>query len=91
MEPLQTKHPIVDWEIHIDEFGSTWKITRLGGETASFIQFEDLIRSCDREDLDTLWKLVKDKFKSGDLKDVKEKELWVHFQRLYEPDKSDIY
>ncbi|PWA89426.1 hypothetical protein CTI12_AA109180 [Artemisia annua] len=90
-KPLQTRHPIVDWEIYTDDFVSTWKITRLGGETSSFMQFEDLIRACDRDDLDTLWKTVNDKHKAGKLQDIKEKELWFHFQRLYEPDKDVRY
>ena len=91
-DPLQVRHPIVDWEIHTDEnFASTWKLTRLGGETSSFIQFEDLVRSCDRADLDSLWKMVKDRHKADKLQDVKEQELWVHFQTLYEPDPSDRF
>ena len=91
VEPLQAKHPIVDWEIHTDEFGSTQKITRVGGQTESYNQFEDLIKACDKEDLDTLWKLVKENSKSDGLSDVKAKEIWVHFQKLYEPDPSDRY
>lgn len=39
----------------------------------------------------TLWKIVQDQFKKDELVDVKAKELWVHFRRLYEPDPSDRY
>ena len=54
-EPLQVRHPIVDWKFFKEDiFTPSWKITRLVGETFSYIQFEDLIRSCDRDDLDTL-------------------------------------
>ena len=64
-DPLQVRHPIVDWEIYTAKnFAPTWKITRLGGETSSFIQFEDLIKACDRSDLDMLWKLVQERFKA---------------------------
>ena len=86
---IQAKHPIIDWEIYTDEFGSAWKIIRVGGETDSYTQFEDLIRSCDREDFDTLWKLVQAKFKTAEPTDVIEKELWVHVRRLYELYPSD--
>lgn len=90
--PLQVRHPIVDWEIYTAKnFASTWKITRLGGETSSFIQFEDLIKACDRSDLDMLWKLVQERFKADNFKDVKEMQLWVDLRRLYEPDPSDNY
>lgn len=39
--------------------------------------------------MDILWKLVQDKFKADELTEVKAKELWVHFRRLYEQDPSD--
>ena len=32
LEPLQVRHPIVNWEIHNDDLQSAWKIIRLGGE-----------------------------------------------------------
>lgn len=91
-DPLQTRHPIIDWEVFTTKnFASTWKITRLGGESSSFIQFEDLIKACDRDDLDTLWKLVNERFKADTLKDMKEMQLWVDLRRLYEPDLNDKY
>jgi hypothetical protein len=89
---LQTKHPIIDWEVYTAKnFASTWKIIRLGGESSSFIQFEDLLKACDRDDLDTLWKLVNERFKAETLKDMKEMHLWVDLRRLYEPDLNDKY
>ena len=51
--------------------------------------FESLVRALDREDMDKLWKLVKDRFKTADAEDDKDKELWVELHRLYEPDSSD--
>lgn len=91
-DPLQTKHSIVDWEVYkAKTFASTWKIIRLGGESSSFIQFEDLLKACNRDDLDTLWKLVNERFKADTLKDMKEMQLWVDLRRLYEPDLNDKY
>lgn len=91
-DPLQTKHPIIDCEVYsAKNFASTWKIIRLGGESSSFIQFEDLLKACDRDDLDTLWKLVNERFKADTLKDMKEMQLWVDLRRLYEPDLNDKY
>jgi hypothetical protein len=91
-DPIQTRHPIIDWEVFTAKnFASTWKITRLGGESSSFIQFEDLIKACDRDDLDTLWKLVNERFKADTLKDMKEMQLWIDLRRLYEPDLTDKY
>jgi hypothetical protein len=91
-DPIQVRHPIIDWEVNTSKnFSPTWKITRLGGEISSFIQFEDLIKACDRSDLDMLWKLVDERFKADTLKDMKEMQLWVDLMRLYEPDLKDSY
>nr|GEZ05880.1 hypothetical protein [Tanacetum cinerariifolium] len=35
MEALQVKHPIIDWEIHIEGQRNYWKIIRLGGDTSA--------------------------------------------------------
>ena len=82
VEPLQARHPVADWEIYKDEFGEAWKIVRIGGDTEVYRDFEDLVRSCDRADLDTLWNLAQAKYKDEDPKSVKAMELWVHFRRL---------
>jgi hypothetical protein len=91
VDPLQSKHPVIGWEVYSDDFGDAWKIIRIRGITSICRDFEDLVRSCDREDLDTLWIIVQDQFKKDELVDVKAKELWVQFKRLYEPDASDRY
>lgn len=30
VEPLQSKYPVVGWEIYSDDFGVAWKIIRTG-------------------------------------------------------------
>ena len=91
-DPLQVKHPIIDWEVFTARnFAPTWKITRLNGETSSFIQFSELIKACDIDDLNTLWRLVQDRFNADKLKDMKEMQLWVDLRRLYEPDINDRF
>ncbi|GKB95007.1 hypothetical protein Tco_0981144 [Tanacetum coccineum] len=64
LKVLQTKYPIMDWEIHT--------------------------KGSRKEDLDTLWKLVKEKFSSAEPVEDMEKVLWIELKRLYEPDKDDI-
>nr|GEX73320.1 ribonuclease H-like domain-containing protein [Tanacetum cinerariifolium] len=44
----------------------------------------------DREDLDALWRLVKEKFSSAVPNVDKEKALWVELKRLFEPDTEDV-
>nr|GEW76874.1 ribonuclease H-like domain-containing protein [Tanacetum cinerariifolium] len=59
VEALQVKHPIIDWKVYHEGQRSYWKITRLGGSSASYQFFIDLLKHLDREDLNQLWRLVK--------------------------------
>ncbi|GJX70056.1 hypothetical protein Tco_0307227 [Tanacetum coccineum] len=43
-----------------------------------------------RDDLDKLWSLVKERFSSTDPTDDKERTLWVELKRLFEHDIDDI-
>nr|GEY08766.1 hypothetical protein [Tanacetum cinerariifolium] len=43
----------------LEEKRSYWKITRLGGSSASYQFFINLLKHLDREDLNQLWRLVK--------------------------------
>ena len=91
VDPIQARHPIMDWEIYRDKFGKAWKIIRAGGGSAVYKRFVDLIRSLDREDLDRLWELVQERIKTVKKLDAKEQDLWVELHRLYKPDPADIY
>nr|GEU54804.1 hypothetical protein [Tanacetum cinerariifolium] len=54
VEALQVKHPIIDWKVYTEGQRSYWKITRLGGSSASYLFFLDLLKHLDREDLNQL-------------------------------------
>ena len=54
-----------------------WKIVRLGDISERYKLFEDLLRGFDREDLNQLWSLVKERFRDKDPIEDKDKELWV--------------
>nr|GEY44089.1 hypothetical protein [Tanacetum cinerariifolium] len=60
VEALQVKHHIIDWKVHTEGQRSYWKITRLGGSSASYQFFVDMLKHIDREDLNQLWRLVKE-------------------------------
>ena len=90
VNPIRSKHPIVGWEIVREKNGKLWKIKRAGGKIGLFKEFEDLVRSCDRQDLDALWLLVRSKVEKGNSYDVKEQELIAEMTRLYQPDPTDI-
>nr|GFA87841.1 hypothetical protein [Tanacetum cinerariifolium] len=89
VEALQVKHPIIDWKIHTEGQRSYWKITRLGGSSASYQFFVDMLKQLDREDLNQLWALVKETLSVRPAIDEKEIELWVELKRLYKPDAED--
>nr|GEY05551.1 hypothetical protein [Tanacetum cinerariifolium] len=90
VEALQVKYPLIDWEIHSEGSRSYWKIIKVGGIIEAYQSFEDMLKGFDKEDLVTLWSLVKEKFSSA-VPDVdKEKALWVELKRLFEPDAEDV-
>nr|GFA64419.1 hypothetical protein [Tanacetum cinerariifolium] len=64
-------------------------ITRLGGRSASYQFFVDMLKHLDREDLNQLWALVKESLNNRPPTSDKEMELWVELKRLYEPDDED--
>nr|GEX26400.1 hypothetical protein [Tanacetum cinerariifolium] len=89
VEALQVKHPIIDWEIHSEGHRNYWKIIRLGGSTAVYQFFMDMLKHFDREDLIQLWTLVKETVSIRHATSDKEKELWIELKRLFEPDFKD--
>ncbi|GJW34306.1 hypothetical protein Tco_0054338 [Tanacetum coccineum] len=63
---LQVKYPIIDWEIHTEGSRKYWKIIRVRNITEAYQVFEDMLKGFDREDLVTLWSLVKERFRSAE-------------------------
>ncbi|GKC57077.1 hypothetical protein Tco_1084675 [Tanacetum coccineum] len=71
VEALQTKYPIIDWEIYTEGTRKYWKIIRVGNHTEVHHFFDDMLKAFDRDDLvelkrlfepdtdDELWKLQK--------------------------------
>nr|GFC16318.1 hypothetical protein [Tanacetum cinerariifolium] len=49
-----------------------------------------MLKGFDREDLLSLWNLVKEKFNSAVPSKDKEKALWVELKRLFELDADDV-
>ncbi|GKD49737.1 hypothetical protein Tco_1278713, partial [Tanacetum coccineum] len=89
-EALQVKYPIIDWEIHTEGLRKYWKIIRVRNITKAYQVFEDMLKGFDREDLVTLWSLVKERFRSAEPTEDNERALWVKLKRLFEPDKDNV-
>nr|GEW58407.1 hypothetical protein [Tanacetum cinerariifolium] len=63
--PLALKVPVVDYEIYSENNKPYFNIIRAGGTHQLFLSFLSLLRNFDREDLEVIWKLVKDRFASS--------------------------
>ncbi|GJX55356.1 reverse transcriptase domain-containing protein [Tanacetum coccineum] len=58
--PLAVKPPsIVDWKIHKEGKKTYYQIIRADGSSNMYLVFSHMLKSFDKEDLETLWKLVK--------------------------------
>nr|GEY05309.1 hypothetical protein [Tanacetum cinerariifolium]GEY81734.1 hypothetical protein [Tanacetum cinerariifolium] len=63
--PLALKVLVVDYAIHTENNKPYFKIIRADGTHQLFLSFLSLLRNFDREDLEVLWKLVKERFASS--------------------------
>ncbi|GJX11569.1 hypothetical protein Tco_0201428 [Tanacetum coccineum] len=63
--PLATKPPsIVDWKIHKKGKKNYYQIIRANGSSKMYLVFSHMLKLFDREDMETLYKLVKAKYGS---------------------------
>nr|GEW29677.1 putative ribonuclease H-like domain-containing protein [Tanacetum cinerariifolium] len=60
--PLASKIPIVDYKIHTGRNRPYFKIIRVDGNHMLFISLSTMLKNFDREDLESLWKIVRDGF-----------------------------
>nr|GEV69817.1 hypothetical protein [Tanacetum cinerariifolium] len=66
--PLALKVPVVDYQIHHEHNNPYYKLIRADGTHQLFLSFITLLKNFNREDLETLWKLVKERFESAEPK-----------------------
>nr|GEV11703.1 hypothetical protein [Tanacetum cinerariifolium] len=75
---LAVKPPsIVDRKIYKERNTSYYKIIRADGSSKIYLVFCHMLKSFDREDVETLWKLVKAKHASTRPEEDYERVLWV--------------
>ncbi|GJX52250.1 hypothetical protein Tco_0280619 [Tanacetum coccineum] len=88
--PLATKPPtIVDWKIHKEGKKSYYQIIRAYGSSKMYRVFSLMLKSFDREDLETLYKLVKAKY--GLTRPVEDLDLILYgdLKAMFEPNVED--
>nr|GEZ31256.1 reverse transcriptase domain-containing protein [Tanacetum cinerariifolium] len=60
--PLAQKAPVVDYQVVVVDNRPKYKIIRADGTHQFYISFTTLLKNFDREDLEALWRIVKDRF-----------------------------
>nr|GEU50030.1 putative reverse transcriptase domain-containing protein [Tanacetum cinerariifolium] len=63
-QKLDEEVPVVDYEIHTESNKPYYKIIRADGTHQLFLCFLSLLRNFDREDVEVLWQIVKERFAS---------------------------
>ncbi|GJR37025.1 hypothetical protein Tco_1212709 [Tanacetum coccineum] len=83
--PLAAKPPsIVDWKIHKEGKKSYYQMSQI------YLVFSHMLKNFDREDLETLWKLVKAKHGSTRPEEGYERVLLGNLKVMFEPHVEDI-
>ena len=82
---------IDNWSVVNGKSGKMWKIIRADGTFEFYRDMKEMVKSCDREDLNTLWQTVQLDFKAGRNFDVKAQELVADLQRMFAPNSVDVY
>ncbi|GJW98209.1 hypothetical protein Tco_0180017 [Tanacetum coccineum] len=91
--PLAIKPPvIVDYKLHKEGIMVHYQLIRADGSSKRYSSMIRLLLGIDREDLQTLWKLVKTKYGDSRPEDNHEKVMWGDLKVMFEPDiKSDVW
>nr|GFA34673.1 hypothetical protein [Tanacetum cinerariifolium] len=63
--PLASKVPVVDYQIVLIDNKPRFKIIRADETHQFYISFAKLLKNFNREDLETLWRIVKDRFSTS--------------------------
>ncbi|GKB61400.1 hypothetical protein Tco_0917586 [Tanacetum coccineum] len=81
--------PIVNFHIHRKGRNGYYEIMRADGSAKTYLLFSQLLKEFDKEDLENLWKLVKDKHGYKMLEEAYERVLWGDLKVMFEPHVED--
>nr|GEV99249.1 hypothetical protein [Tanacetum cinerariifolium] len=82
--PLARKVHVIDYEIYTKNNKPYYKIIRADGSPQLFLSFLSLLRNFDREDLEVLWQLVKERFASSKPKNFSDDFLLTTLTYMFE-------
>nr|GEW57028.1 copia protein [Tanacetum cinerariifolium] len=86
--PLALKVPVVDYKTYTKNNKPYYKIKRANGSHQLYLSFYSMLRNFDREDLEVLWNLVKERFSSTKPKNFSNDFLLITLRAIFE--KPDI-
>ncbi|GJX83271.1 hypothetical protein Tco_0332752 [Tanacetum coccineum] len=87
---LATMPPsIIDYKIHKEGKKTYYQIIRVVGSSKMYLVFSHMLKSFDREDLETLWKLVKAKHESTRPEEGYERVLWGDLKTMFDQHVKD--
>ncbi|GJW03824.1 reverse transcriptase domain-containing protein, partial [Tanacetum coccineum] len=87
--PVAVKTPLCDWKIFKDKIRDVYQIFKVGQAPKAYPYFDTMLKEFDWEDVMTLYKLVKDIFKTELPKSDLEKCLYWPLKVMFEPVASD--
>nr|GEX02134.1 hypothetical protein [Tanacetum cinerariifolium] len=87
--PLAVKVSVVDYEIYNQNNKPYYKIKRADGSHQLYMSFLSLLRNFNREDLEALWRLIKERFASTKPKNFSNDFLLITLGAMFE--KPDIH
>nr|GEU85059.1 hypothetical protein [Tanacetum cinerariifolium] len=87
--PLALKVPVVNYEIYNQNNKPYYKIKRANGSHQLYLSFLSLLRNFDIEDLEALWRLVKERFAITKPKNFSDDFLLIALGAMFE--KPDIH
>nr|GEW48383.1 copia protein [Tanacetum cinerariifolium] len=86
--PLASKVPVVDYEIYNENNKPYYRIKRADGTHQLYLSFLSLLRNFDKEDMETLWRLVKERFATTKPKNFSDDFLLTTLEAMFE--KPDV-
>nr|GFA99402.1 hypothetical protein [Tanacetum cinerariifolium] len=88
--PLAQKVPVVDYQVVVIDNKPRYKIIRADDTHQFYISFTTLLKNFDREDLETLWRIVKNRFSTKKPTNFLDEYLLLTLKTMFgELDKQD--
>nr|GEY57333.1 hypothetical protein [Tanacetum cinerariifolium] len=82
--PLASKVPVVDYQIVLIDNKPRYKIIRADDTHQLYISFTTLLKNFNREDLEALWRIVKDRFSTSKPTNFSDEYLLLTLRTMFE-------